>query len=155
MDQQRLALREAGPEEDVGIHRAHRLGQRGGLDEGRALRSGQELAGGDGDLLGVAAAGEQCAYRVTGLPAGHVRADRGDRARALKAGIRRGALRRRVVPLALHHVRAVHRGCGHVDENLVRSGHRIRDLGPLENLRTAGFGDDHRVHRYLLARERQ
>src|SRR5580692_11491100 len=58
-DQQRFALREAGALEDVGVHGAYRLRQRGGVDESRRLRHGQELARGNRDLLGVTAAGQQ------------------------------------------------------------------------------------------------
>ena len=121
----------------------------------RGLRGGQELARGNRDLLGVTAAREQRAHLVTGLPAGHAGADRGDGARALKARVRRGPLGRRIEALALHHVGPVHRGSGHVDEDLARPGHRVGDLGPLQNLGTAWFGDDDRVHRCLLAREGQ
>ncbi len=59
---------------------------------------------------------------------------------------------RRVVALALHEVRPVDAGCGHVDEDLARGGHRVVDLRQPEGVGTTGFVDDDGTHGFSLPR---
>ena len=50
-------------------------------------------------------------------------------------------------PLALEHVEAVERGRPHADDDVGRSGHRLRDVDDLEDLRPAEGAVQHGLHR--------
>ena len=121
-------------------------GSAGGLQQGQPGRHRQQLAGRDRDPLRVPAAAEQRAHLVADGPAGHAVAERGDPARALQPRVRRGARRRRVVALPLQEVGPVDRAGGDLDEHLAGAGLRVRHLGPLQHLGTAGLADRDRVH---------
>ena len=112
--------------------------------------TGKQLPGRDGHLLGVAAAGQQRADLLAGLPPGDAVAEGGHGARALEARIGRRARRRRVEPLALHEVGPVDACRGHLDQNLARPRPRVRHLGPLQNFGASGLADHDRVHSCLL-----
>ncbi len=113
--------------EHIGEHREHGLGQGGGVGEVEAFGDGQGVAGVDHGVLGVAAAAQQGADLVAGLPAsrsGH------DLAGDLQAQGDRRAGRRRVEPQALQQVRTVDAGGTHADQDLARArlgaGHGFR-----------------------------
>ena len=116
-----------------------------------AVGDRQHLASGHHDLLGVAAACQQRAHLVAGLPSGDVAAHGRDAAGAFQAGIRRSAGRRRIEPLPLCQIRAVDTGGGDIDQHLVRSGRRIRRLHPAKDVGPAGLGDDDGMHCVLLS----
>ena len=111
MHQQRLAGLEVGDEEDVGPHRADDFRQGRRVDQGHALRHGQQLPGGHPHLLGVPAAGEQRAHLVADRPVVDALTERLDDPAHLEPGDLRLAGRRRVVALALEQVGAVD-ACG-------------------------------------------
>lgn len=152
MEQDRLALAQAGLEDEVAPDRAGDLGQRGGVREADAGRDGQQLAHGHGHLLGIPTTGEERADLVADRPAGVVgaRAERGDRAADLEARQRGGALGWGVVALALLDVRAVHARGDDVDEHLALAGHGRVDLGRDEDVGVTGLVDRDGAHASTL-----
>jgi hypothetical protein len=123
MNQKRLANLERAMFEHIGEDREHGLGQGGGVGEVETLRDGQGVAGVDHGVLGVAAAAQQGADLVAGLPAsrsGH------DLAGDLQAQGGRRAGRRRVEAQALQQVRTVHPGRPHADQDLAGPRPRAR-----------------------------
>ena len=107
---------------------------------------GSSCAAGTDDLLRVAAAGEQRARLVADLPAADAGSDLADPPGALQAGELGGAGRRRVVPLALHDVGAVHPGGHDVEDDLAAAGLGVGLLGPLEDLGATRLADGDAVH---------
>ena len=147
MHEQRLARSQARGHEDVRPHGAHDLGQPAGLDQVDTGGQRQHLAGGHGDLLGIAATGQQGAHLVADRETRvDVGSERGDAAGALETGVRRRARRRGVVPLPLQDIGAVDGRGDDVDQHLARSGSDVVDVLPLQHVGPAGFGDHDRLH---------
>ena len=84
------------------------------------------LAGGHGDVLGIASAGQQSANLLPDGPAGDAVADRGDRSGHLQPEGLAGSRRRRVVTRGLQQVGAVDAGGADLDQDF--AGGR-RDVG--------------------------
>ena len=135
--EQVLAGLQRGEVEDVAPDRAGDLGQAGGVQQRHPGGHGQQLPDGDGDLLGVAAAGEQRADLVADRPAGDALAERRRSAGALQAGVGRGAGRRGVEAAALQQVGPVDGGRDDVDEHLARARDGRVDVGEDERLGAA------------------
>lgn len=85
VDEHTLAIVQPGDHGEIGIHRARRLRNDRRLCRVQIGRDGQHLRGRDGDLLGVAAAVEQCAHPVTDSEVIDVRAHSDDVAGTLQA----------------------------------------------------------------------
>ena len=122
VDEQDLAGLDVGGHEDVGPDRAGDLRQGRGVHEVDPGRDREQLARGDGDLLGVPPAGQQRADLVADRPAVDPVAELRRCARSPRARVRGGAGRRVVVALSLHDVRAVHPRGDHLDDDLSGSG---------------------------------
>ena len=73
-------------------------------------------------VFGIAAARDQRHHLVADLPALHAVAERDDFAGNLEPGNIARAGRRRIVALALHHVRPVHAGGRDLDQHFVWAG---------------------------------
>ena len=115
------------------------------------MGDGHQLPGGDGDLLGVAATGQQRAHLVADGPAGDALAQLCDATGALHAEIGRGAARGRVVALALQHVGPVQAGRGHVEDDLARPGLGRGHVLNLEHFGATWVGNHDGAHRITLA----
>src|SRR5262249_24507645 len=122
-----------------------RLGEervvRGGEDLGRAagrrpverLRNGHRLALMHGRELRLAAAADDRHHAVALLEAGRALAEAHDLARELQPGDVGGtARRRRIVPLALHHVGAVDARGSYRNEDLAPPRFGVRTVGYLQ-----------------------
>ena len=107
---------------------------------------GQQLALGHGYFLRVRAPAQQRAYLVTDLPAGDLRAQPDDPARAFHAGVGRRSRRRGVVALPLQDVCPVEPGRRDLHEHLARAGHRVGHFLQAQDLGSARMGDDDRTH---------
>src|SRR5690606_19338635 len=105
-----------------------------------------DLAGRDGDALGVAAAGQQRADLVALRQVRHALADGRDDAGALQPEHLGRAGRRRIVALALQEVGAVDAGGGDLDDDLAGSGLGRGDVGDDEALGSSGLFHDHGSH---------
>ena len=111
-----------------------------------SVGDGEDLAGGHGDLLGVAAADEQRAHLVADDPLGDVRANGVDDTGDLEAGDVGLAGGRVVEALSLKGVRAVDARCGDLDADLAGLGLGGVDVGEDEGLRAARLGDGDGLH---------
>ncbi len=142
----RLAGLESGAGDQRVVRGDEHLRDRAGGDEVHAVGHGHHLAGGDGHLFGVAAAGEQGADAVAGLPLLDALTDRFDLAGGLHADDRRRARWRRVEAATLQDVGAVDRGAVHADQHLAGGGDGVGDLAQAHHLGIAGLVDDNGTH---------
>jgi hypothetical protein len=145
MDEEGLAALQPPALEDVGPDGEEGFGNDGGLDHREALRRGQALTGRRDAIFRVAAAGDEGAEAVAGLPL-HAGADRDDAACDLQPGNVGDAGRGVVAPHSLQHVRPVHPGRVDLDKHLAGAGRGGRALRGFQRLRPAGRGDLDGVH---------
>src|SRR5882757_1801311 len=124
--QQDLAGLQSTGHKHAGPHGAGDLGQAGRLDQGQPFGYRHQLAGGDGDAFGIAAAGEQRAHLVADFPALDARADGGNPTAAFQPEDGRRAGWRRIVPHALCNVRAIDARGDDVEQDLAGGWHRVR-----------------------------
>jgi hypothetical protein len=105
-------------------------------------------------VLGVAAAVDEGADLVAGLPARDAAADLGHFAGDFQARQLGMTGRRRIGADALLHIRSVDAGGRHLDEDLAVAGLGRRHAGGLQNFRPARCGDGNRSHRLGRSHER-
>ena len=146
VDEQPFADADATAADDVRVDGCEHLGQGSGGGEVEGVGHREELTGGRGDLLGVAAAGEQRGDAIADAPVLHVGAELDDRARDLEAGDLRRTRRRVVEALPLQEVGAIHSGGVDSDEDLVRPDLRGGDVGELQCLGISGGGNRDSAH---------
>jgi hypothetical protein len=152
LHQQHLARDQASGVHHVRPRCEQGLRQPGGVHQVDLARDGQQQTGRHRDRRGVPAAGEQRrdarAQRPgLGVGAGAVTCDdTGD----LEARPGRGAGRRRVLPLTLEQVRAVHPGGRDPHQYLARTRDRVGSLDHPELLGTTGDLDLDHLHRASL-----
>ena len=106
MDQDRLPGGEAPALEHIRPDGEECLGQRRRIDQVEPARDRQSLRRGDICIFGIAATGDQCTQPVTDPPLPDAGATDDDRAGDFETGNIWRPGRRRIVPLALQHVRA-------------------------------------------------
>ena len=136
---------------DVGPDRAGDLRQRGGLHQRQPGRDRQQLAGRDGDPLGVPAAAEQRAHLVADLPAGDAVAERGRPGRCTPGP---GTAGRRAAAgsgpaAACRSARLTALAATSTSTSPARRL-RVGHLRPVQHLGTARLADRDRVHRPTL-----
>src|SRR5690606_17078610 len=107
---------------------------------------GQQLGGGDRDLLGVTATGEEGTDLVADVPARHTLAEFGDHSGAFEAQDVARPRGRRVEAAPLQQVGAVDRGRRNIEKYVPGRQVRVGLLGPPENFWTTGFGGDDCIH---------
>ncbi len=138
--QQQLAFAQVSGHHQVRPHRARHFGKPGRVHQVDTVRNRQHLTGGNGDVFGVSAAGQQRANFLSHRPSGDIRADFGDDAGDLHADDLAGARRWRVFTGGLQHVGAVDTGRGDFDQHLARPRGHVGYFLPEQLI--GGFGDD-------------
>ena len=146
MDQQGFTRLQLSHLEHVVPDGQHGFGEAGGLFVAERFgdRHGRTFVG-EG-VLGVTAAGHQCADLLAALPARDAGADGLDIASDLKAKRFRRAGRRRILARALHEVGTIYACRAHPDEHLARTGRGLFDLVERERLSHHGLHRGH--HRF-------
>jgi hypothetical protein len=141
-----LAEREVQLQEER-VERGHEdFRHRARVGERHPVRDRHQIARVQHDRLGVAAAAHDPHHALPDLSLGAL-PERFDRPAELESGdVLRPARRRRILPAALDEIGAVEprRGDPDADFALPRSGER--DLGELEDFRSARLADDDRAH---------
>jgi len=124
-------LKDVGPDREIGLGDARGFFDAEPRGDGEAVSSRCEA------VVGVASTGDQGAYAVARLPAGHgIRGD--DNAGHLQAEDRGRSGRRRIFALALKEVGAVDPGGLDTDQNVTLAGHGSGSLGDAEDFRASG-----------------
>ena len=124
------------------------LRNRGGLDHRKTCRHRQRVACKSQAIFGVTPADHERHQFVALVPARHARADLCDLASDFQSGNFGRTFRRRIVTLALHHVRPVHArgGDSHQDFAFARRGYRL--LLRHKHVGSARLADRNRGHRF-------
>ncbi len=146
VDYKRISCAESARIHEVGPHGKPCLGNGRCLNQADVFGDGQAMGGGGEAIFRIASARNQSAHPVANGRAVHTRAQRLHHARHLESGPFGRALRRGIVPLALHAVGAVHAGGRHLDEHFARARRRTGALFDAQDFRASGLGNRYYTH---------